>query len=80
MPGWPPDWTWFFYALAVVFLGLMFVLTPIQHAAERRARRGGPDEVARYNRLISGFPKGLYAKMMGKRPLKAGGSHDSGKP
>ncbi len=60
---------WFFYGLAVVFLGLMFLFTILFYVAEGRAKRGEPGAAERYNRLLRGFPKGFYAKMLGKRPL-----------
>lgn len=40
------------------------------HDLERKAKRGGAQDVARYNAVLRGFPNAIYAKMLGKRALE----------
>ncbi len=72
---WPPL-VWGLYGLAALHLagtvGFWFAF----QRDERRARTGGPTEVARFNRSLRGFPNAFYAKMLGKRPLETAASRD----
>lgn len=77
----PRSWTWWTYGLygfalwaAGAFVWFWFRF----HALERRAVEGGTEDVARFNKALSGFPNAVYAKMMGKRRLQAESSPDAG--
>ena len=77
--AWPPSdwdpatwgaWTRFAYAVAVLYLVLFFGYFAAFRVVEAEARRGNPAAIARYNRLLRGFPNAFYAKMLGRRPLE----------
>jgi hypothetical protein len=69
--SWPQP-VWALYALGALYLaGFLTFFFRIEGAA-RRAAMGGPAEVARYNRILRGFPNALYARMLGRRPLESG--------
>jgi cytochrome c biogenesis protein CcdA len=69
LPDWP--WpVWGLYALGVLYLVGFAVFFVLIERGARRAARGNPEEVARFNRLLRGFPNALYARMLGRRPLE----------
>ena len=74
MTDWDPrSWspmTKAFYALGAVYLFGFFAFFAAFRAAERKARRGDATAVARYNRLLRGFPNAFYAKLLGRRRLE----------
>jgi hypothetical protein len=76
VPDWDPRawglWAQALYAIGVVYLLGFFLYFFLVHAAHKRALRGEPAAVSRYNRLLRGFPNAFYAKMCGKRPLAGG--------
>lgn len=69
----PATWTastWVLYGLGALFLlGFMGYWFAFE-SAERAARRNGGPALARYNRMLRGFPNAVYAKMFGKRSLE----------
>lgn len=64
-------WISWLYAFGGVYLVAFFVYFQRFRRAERHARSSGGAAVARYNRMLRGFPNSFYAKMLGKRPLDA---------
>ncbi len=74
MADWDPA-TWspltrILYAIGVVYLAGFFVYFVRFRRAGRRAKQGDPADVARYNRMLRGFPNAFYAKLMGRRKLE----------
>lgn len=69
-----PHWPWQVWVLhilgALYLLGFVAFFFLIEGAA-RRAASGDPAMVARYNRILRGFPNALYARMLGRRPMES---------
>lgn len=69
----PQAWSPFtraIYAIGGLYLLGFFAFFAIFRAADKRARTGDPMAVARYNRLLRGFPNAFYAKLLGRRRLE----------
>lgn len=80
MPDVDPEafswWDWWLYAFALycaagtVYFWFRFA------DLEAKAKTGGADDVARFNRVLKGFPNAIYAKMLGRRALEASGERE----
>ncbi|MES2154069.1 MAG: hypothetical protein V4510_02950 [bacterium] len=71
----PQSWSLFvrvLYAVGALYLAGFFAFFVTFQLALGRARSGDAAEVARYNRLLRGFPNAFYAKLLGRRPLVQG--------
>lgn len=68
----PASWsalTWALYAIGVLYLlGFLVFFFRIEGAA-RSAQTGGSQAIAKYNRILRGFPNALFARMLGRRPM-----------
>lgn len=74
MSPWEPAtwawWIWILHGVGVLYL-ILFVWEYFRlERLERHAMDGGPEDLARFNAAILGFPHSGFAKMLGKRRLE----------
>ena len=73
MEPWDPaGWgaaAWVWYTVGALYLLGFAVFLPLAWRARKRVQAGRPGAVERHDRLVRGFPNGLYAKMVGIRPI-----------
>jgi hypothetical protein len=70
----PSTWSLFVrgaYTLGAVYLVLFFFFFTLFHRAAARVKAGEAGAIARYNRLLRGFPNAFYAKLLGRRRLES---------